>query len=138
MVHQVELVPMKTAPIQIRIESSIYSVIIPAELSSGIKEKMDDLLMKEEILVDRKGKLVNIRPWIHQLNYIPGDEPKIMMSLQSGEGTTGKVDEVLRLLDIDPLDCLVNREQIFLKRRACSGISRNGLTYFILHRRIFP
>jgi radical SAM-linked protein len=114
-VHQVEMVPLKAAPIQVRIDSSIYSVIIPSGMEDSIAQKLSVLLEKEEVLVDRKGKLINIRPWIHHLRFVPGDDPRVMMTLQSGEGTTGKVDEVLRLLDIDPLDCLVNREQIFLK-----------------------
>jgi radical SAM-linked protein len=112
---QVESVPLKTAPLQVRIDESIYSVIIPDEMVPGLAEKIKNLLDETEILVERKGKHVNIRPWIHEMTILNGDEPRIIMRLQSGEGTTGKVDEVLRLLDIDPLDCLVNRDEIFLK-----------------------
>lgn len=111
---EIELVDLKDKPLQVQICGAEYNVSLPAELLPGLGEKVSAILAQPEILLDRKGKQVDIRKFIFDIQLNQADN-LLTMHLSAGEGTTGRVDEVLGLLQIDPLDCLVERTRIELQ-----------------------
>jgi radical SAM-linked protein len=111
---KLELVDLKDQPLQVRICAAGFNVALPESDLSALQEKIADLLAQQEILVERKGKPVEIRRFINDIHLDEAGRT-IQMQLAAGENTTGRVDEVLKLLQIDPLDCLIDRTEIILK-----------------------
>jgi hypothetical protein len=75
------------------------------QATSFILEKIVDLLNSETTLRQRHGKSNNLRPLIKELILSPEDEnssDKICMRLSAQEGGTGRSEEVLLALDIQP------------------------------------
>lgn len=110
----VEEVDLKAEPMQVRICGAEYLVQLPERYLPDLQQKIDNLLAQPEIIVERRGKQINIRPWIFEARLDP-QKSELTLNLSAGEGTTGRVDEVLEQLLIDPLDCLVDRTRIELK-----------------------
>lgn len=116
-IRTVEDVDESTPALQTRLKGAHYEVQIPTRWSDGIVEKLKTLFSLDDITVERKKKSVNIRPFLksYALDEESGDEKiRLRLHLSAGEGTTGRVDEVLELLAIDPLDCLVERTSVEL------------------------
>jgi hypothetical protein len=110
----VEEVDLKAEPMQVRICGAEYLVQLPERYLPDLQQMIDNLLAQPEIIVERRGKQINIRPWIFEARLDP-QRSELTLNLSAGEGTTGRVDEVLEQLLIDPLDCLVDRTRIDLK-----------------------
>lgn len=73
-------------------------------------------IIKEKV---RKGKkrVYNLRELIKDVQVLPGDEnghQRLEMRLRAGEGMTGRPDDVLMELGIDPLSTRVHRTMIML------------------------
>lgn len=113
-IKSMELVEGKVEPLQVRICGGHFRVELPPAALPGLAEKLAALVAREEILVERKGKQVNIRPFLFGA-HLDEAAPALDLHLSAGEGTTGRVDEILELLGTDPLDCLVDRTRIDLK-----------------------
>ncbi len=84
-------------------------------------EKVGAVLAEEEIIREkarkRKRRDYNLRELIEDIKVLPADEhgyQGLEMRLRAGEGTTGRPDDVLIELGIDPLDTRVHRTMIEL------------------------
>lgn len=110
---KVEEVDLREKPIQVQICGAWYIADLPQVDPSGLTEKIDHLLEQAEVWVERKNKQINIRPFLHSLDF-KQNENQLILHLSAGENTTGRVDEILKLLDIDPLECVVDRAAIEL------------------------
>jgi len=103
--------------LQTRLRSAHYLVQIPGHSVSEVQDGLENLFHSLEIWVERKKKQVNIRPFLlsFSLESFPDQGGcQLELHLSAGEGTTGRVDEILSLLHIDPLDCLVERSSVEL------------------------
>ena len=89
----------------------------------NLEEKVTKLMASKEIIKEkiRKGKkrVYNLRDLIYEVTVLPegkDGKPRLEMYLQAGQGTTGRPDEVLIELGIDPLEPKIHRKElIFLK-----------------------
>jgi radical SAM-linked protein len=113
-IQKMEIIDPKADLLQVRICGALYRVDLPQSALPGLQAKVDALLARDEIMLERKGKQVNIRPFLFGIE-LDEAASRMDLHLSAGEGTTGKVDEILTLLAIDPLDCLVDRTRIDLK-----------------------
>lgn len=113
-INSIEGVDENIPPLQVRICGSHYRVSLPTERESDLSVQLQNLLTHKTLNVVRKGKQINIRPLIFAIDL---DEQKgeMTLHLSGGESATGRVDEVLSLLGLDPLDCLVERTGIDLR-----------------------
>ncbi len=111
---EVEPVDLQEKPLQVRICGAIYQASLPESVLPGLPKKIADILSRPAILVERKGKQVDIRRFIYSLD-LDHTNASLRLHLSAGEAATGRVDEILHLLGIDPLDCLVDRTSIELR-----------------------
>ncbi len=82
--------------------------------SIELSQKIDQCLLEQpEIWVERKEQANQYPPILHSLDF-KQSENQLILHLSAGENTTGRVDEILKLLDIDPLECVVDRAAIEL------------------------
>lgn len=100
------------------LESAIYHVTIPNNRridSRDLQKRIDQLLHSEEIIRIRKGKKYNLRKLIIDLKIASSEKmenPIINMHLYAREGATGRPDEVIDELGINPLDCFYHRQRL--------------------------
>ena len=117
----VELLEVKqNAPaIQTMVDSLEYRVILPKEIDNlGIQETINQLMDAVSIPRTRRGKLYDLRPLILEMSVVPnssGPSANIDLILISNQNVTGRPDEVLDVLGIDPLTTLITRKRINLK-----------------------
>jgi radical SAM-linked protein len=111
----VEEIPPETLKVQVALKTADYQVVLPiSEVSDGLADKINQFLEASEILVDRRGKVRNIRELVDSLEYCSSDNGRsvITMRLTARESATGRADEVLTHLGIDPLKCLIERTRL--------------------------
>lgn len=88
---------------------------IPTEAigADTLRERVDALLAQETIRRERRGKPYDLRPLILSLAALPGDDPVLEMALAlSQEHGTGRPDEVIEALGLDPTSTRVTRTEI--------------------------
>jgi len=90
-------------------------VITLLEPVNGLQQKVADLLSSSSILRERRGKSYDLRPLILVLNLIetlPGALQKLLAQLSAREGATGRPEEVLEALGIQPTRARVHRTRL--------------------------
>jgi radical SAM-linked protein len=119
--HKVEEVDPRAPKLQTTITSSNFLVTL-LDHAAELDRRVDDLMACGEISIEkiRKGKkrVYDLRELIVDMKTLPQGEEgsqRIEMLLRAGEGMTGRPDDVLRELGIDPLKTLVHRTRINFK-----------------------
>jgi len=115
-----EVVDLQAAKLQNTITSATFLVSL-LEPVPKLDQKVAAMMAEEEIIREkiRKGKkrAYNLRELIEAVRVLPEDEngnQRLEMRLRAGEGTTGRPDDVLIELRIDPLSTRVHRTMIQL------------------------
>jgi radical SAM-linked protein len=113
--HKTEITPLKAPKLQNILTSAAFRVTV-LNLHPNLEENMQALmdtrsLPREKI---RKGKkrTYDLRLLILESEVLPPDEEgrqQLSLHLQAKPGATGRPDEVLEELGIDPLACLIHR-----------------------------
>jgi radical SAM-linked protein len=94
-------------------QAIILETISTAELDIRIKE----LLETSQILRSRRGKDYDLRPLVEQLQQIPemNGHPALFMRLSARNGATGRPEEVLSVLNLDPMAARIQRISLTFK-----------------------
>ena len=129
-IYRVDDVSIKAPKLQTLTEKSSYTATMldPVEMEP-LAERVEDLLAQTSIIRERghgrKRKEYDLRPLILDLSLTTDDENRAMlvMTLQLLPSKTGRPDEVLMALNLDPLDARINRTQIFLMEE--TAVSKN-------------
>jgi radical SAM-linked protein len=115
-----EEVDLKEEKLQNAITGATFLVSL-LEPVSKLDQKVAAMMAEEEIIKEkvRKGKkrVYNLRDLIEVVETLPEDEnghQQLRMRLRAGEGRTGRPDDVLLELGIDPLSTRVHRTMIEL------------------------
>lgn len=111
-IRHIEEVAIQAPPIQMLVCGARYQIQIPNHESEDLGDKLANLFNRNEIIVERKNKPINIRPYLidYELSNNSGQgDVFLKIHLAAGENHTGRVDEILNLIQIDPLNCLVER-----------------------------
>lgn len=108
---RVDEIPLDARKIQVALNTADYRVLLPSGLDhSHLVGRIQQFLISSEILVERKGKERNIRKLVEKLEYQKrADGEYIEMRLSARESATGRADEIINWLGIDPLTCLIER-----------------------------
>jgi radical SAM-linked protein len=115
---QAEFVPLSTPALQTRVDSSEYRTgLFPAEQLPGIIESVKSILEAETIPRERRGKPYDLRPLILGLVLHPNENGSgvLEMHLKAREGATGRADEVLAVLGLEPASVSLSRVGIHLQ-----------------------
>jgi radical SAM-linked protein len=119
-IENVTRVPNDLPKLQKVIRAAEYDVYLdPFPTNKKLQTKIDKLLDSQEIIRTRRGKTYNLRPLIESLKIIQSKgNPKIQIRLSSKESATGRPEEVLLELEIDPSPATVHRSRLFLDEKA--------------------
>ena len=103
-----------------QVTSMTYTIDVPPELASNVREQIDDLLAQEEVAVQRKGRdqTINLRTALHRLEL---DGGQLVFQLRAtGKAQAGPRD-VLAALGLDHLEQLgavLRRSDVLLAENA--------------------
>jgi len=96
--------------------NQIDAVSYIAKIEPGLTEEelsstIHDLLLTKVLERERRGKTYDLRPLIHELEISSKgmEHPSIRMKLAAKEGATGRPEEVLLALDLDPSTAKIHR-----------------------------
>jgi len=109
--HLTEL-PLDSPKLQKQIQSAAYRVQVPPELApEDLEQKAAALLASDSLPRERRGKAYDLRPLLQDLSLdCTGQQPGcILMTLSALPSATGRPDEVLLALGIDPLAADIHR-----------------------------
>jgi radical SAM-linked protein len=111
-VLQIEEIPHDAPKVQVALQTADYQVTLsPNENLQELHQRIDQFNHSTEIMLERRGKTRNIRDLVESMTLITSVEGKgvITMRLSARESATGRADEVLTHLGIDPYKSLIER-----------------------------
>jgi radical SAM-linked protein len=116
-IWQVEEVPLQLPPLQVLTASATYLVTLldPVDLDD-LRRRMAALLAAPVLPRTRRDKPYDLRPLVLELALVepPAELVQLTMRLRLAEGQTGRPDEVLAELNLDPLATRIHRTAITL------------------------
>ncbi|MDP1713952.1 MAG: TIGR03936 family radical SAM-associated protein [Anaerolineales bacterium] len=117
-VISVESVDERAPALQTQVLSAAYDVHLaePVE-GSELTRKVEELMMSESLPRERRGKTYDLRPLIEVLCVVTEDDGIIWlrMTLSARDGATGRPEEVLNVLGIEPEYTRVERTRLIFK-----------------------
>ena len=111
-VTHVETVDEREPALQTQVLSATYDVHLTEPVDGfELTRKVEDLLAFESLPRERRGKFYDLRPLIETLDVITEADGKVwmQMKLAARDGATGRPEEVLNALGIEPEYTLVER-----------------------------
>ena len=108
----VEFTALNEPALPSQIDAVSYIAQIDAHLSEEeLSNAIHDLLLIKVLERERRGKTYDLRPLIHELEISSDgmEHPSIRMKLAAKEGATGRPEEVLLALDLDPSMAKIHR-----------------------------
>lgn len=128
-VHEAWEVPLSAPAMQASTVETAYIALLLDQIEKDtLQERIDELLASETIIRQRRGKEYDLRPLILSLTVEEGEEDvlHLQMRLMLRSGKTGRPDEVLDALGIDPLGVRMHRKAIVLEDEARVPERRTG------------
>ena len=111
-ITNVEIVGESEPALQTLVLSAAYDVHLTEPVNGAeLTRKVEELMLAESLPRERRGKFYDLRPLIESLNVIPETSGKLwlQMKLAARDGATGRPEEVLNALGIEPEYTLVER-----------------------------
>jgi len=117
-ITSVESVDEKLPALQTLVLSAEYQVKLtePVE-GSDLQRKLEETKRSESLPRERRGKFYDLRPLIEALTLESDSDGKhiLFMTLSAREGATGRPEEVLNVLGIEPEYTRVERTRLIFK-----------------------
>lgn len=113
---QVDEIDLTQPAIQTRIRSSEYyaQLLSPFE-TADLAPAVQQLLSSDTLPRERRNKPYDLRPLVEELEFIQADSGNsIRMLLAAREGATGRPEEVLEQLGVDPVCARIERVKLVL------------------------
>jgi radical SAM-linked protein len=107
-------IPASDPALQNQVTSVEYHVSLPELQDLDLQQAIEALLTAREIQRIRRGKGYDLRSLVETLELIPQEAGALVMTLASREGATGRPEEVLLELGLDPADCLIHRSRLLV------------------------
>jgi len=117
-VTHVETVDEREPALQTQVLSATYDVHLTEPVNgSELTRKVEELMKSESLPRERRDKLYDLRPLIETLDVITEADGKVwmQMKLAARDGATGRPEEVLNALGIEPEYTLVERTLLIFK-----------------------
>jgi radical SAM-linked protein len=117
-VLSMEPVEAKQPSLQRQIHAATFEVELPKGIERNqLESKIQELLQHDELPRQRRGKSYDLRPLIESLELRAAADSglKLVMRLAAREGATGRPEEVLLSLDLDPHAAHVHRKSLHLE-----------------------
>ncbi len=116
LINSIEEIPLQMPSLQKLLKASEYIVTLLQNIAE-LPEEIDKLLNMDAVWRERNQKKYDLRPLILELVLLsedPSGRQQINMILQARESATGRPEEVLLSLGIDPTTTLVHRHRLVL------------------------
>jgi hypothetical protein len=117
----VEEVDLQAPALQTLTAVTTFTALLldPAE-PAALQQRIDDLLAAESLIRQRRDKTYDLRPLIENVSLTAADDgsTQIIMRLMMMPAKTGRPDEVLTALDLDPMAARITRTEITLADEA--------------------
>jgi len=110
-VYDVVEVDLAEKSLQARVTAVEYRVTGP--LPADLAERIASLLAADSLPRERRGKTYDLRPLVERL-WPESDNEVLGMRLVAQPGATGRPDELLLALGLDPLGALIHRTRLIL------------------------
>lgn len=117
-VLDVQTVDERLPAMQTLVLSAAYDVHLTEPIDgSELKRRVEALMNTESLIRERRGKTYDLRPLIELLSIITQSDGKawLKMTLAAREGATGRPEEVLAALEIEPETAKVERTRLIFK-----------------------
>lgn len=117
-VREIKSVDERLPALQTQVLSAAYDVRLTEPIDgSELKRKAESVMMAESIIRERRGKSYDLRPLIEMMSVITQADGTawLKMTLAAREGATGRPEEVLAALGIEPETALVERTRLIFK-----------------------
>lgn len=116
LIEQAQIVSLQAPALQTQVQAAEYlaRLLDPVELD-GLRASLAALLAASELPRERRGKPYDLRPLIQVLELrTDEDQPVLYMHLAAREGATGRPEEVLEALGLDPTAARIERMALIL------------------------
>jgi radical SAM-linked protein len=115
-IQGIESMDERAPTLQTMVEASEYTLILGEQLPD-LDAQLQALIQAESLPRQRRGKDYDLRRLVLDLKRLPNCEDgrqRIYARLKAQEGATGRPEEVLETLGVDPLSVRVNRDCLVL------------------------
>jgi len=117
-VTDVKSVDERLPALQTLVLSAAYDVHLTEPVAgSELTRRVESLMQTESIIRERRGKTYDLRPLVEMLSVITQADGTVWlkMTLAAREGATGRPEEVLTVLEIEPETARVERTRLIFK-----------------------
>lgn len=115
-VNSVQKVDIHESSLQNRVNSVTYLIKnIQCISVNQLSERINELLNTPSIMIEKRGRQINVRELINCLKIQHYSEPnrnEILMILKHLPGKTGRPEDILKLIGIEPTSTRIVREQL--------------------------
>jgi radical SAM-linked protein len=115
-VISIEEVALNAPALQVQLQAAEFEITVEGEETIGLlPERVAQFLAATEVMRDRRGKVYNLRPLVQMLAIGPGgaDRTAVIRSrLQATEAGTGRPDELVAALGLDPVTVKIKRTKL--------------------------
>jgi radical SAM-linked protein len=106
---EVQEVPNQMPSLQASLNASEFLIKFSGKVElETIKMRLNQLLQREILETENRGKTKNLRPMIFMTEWLD-EEMALRVRMSATPGNTGRPDDLVRFLDIDPADCEFER-----------------------------
>jgi radical SAM-linked protein len=112
-----EEVSQSLPSLQSELISTVYHVTTSEEVED-LEDRVEAILKADALIRERRGKKYDLRPLIEELSILRNQSSMlqiIMMQLAARERATGRPDEVLDALSIDPTSTQIHRINLLFR-----------------------
>jgi radical SAM-linked protein len=109
--RSIEAVPLKAPALQAQLLAADFEIVVEAAAASAaLPDRVRAFWAATEVARERRGKTYNLRALVQALTLEPEPERAVIRSrLQATEGGTGRPDELIAALGIDPAAAQIRR-----------------------------
>ena len=118
-IHSIETVDLNapSLPKQVVAADYVVTLLDPVD-PQQLDERVTRLLQAGEISREWRGKQVDLRPLIEEIEILPPDEQGrlcLKLRLAAREGATGRAEQVMAVLGYDPFETRVERVKLHIR-----------------------
>jgi radical SAM-linked protein len=112
--HDATVIDEREPPLQVQLRSAVYRVQLVGA-PEGMAERVAALLDQPTLPRVRRDRPYDLRPLIEHLALEAGDPAWLALQLAAREGATGRPEEVVDALGLDPLAARYHRIRLVLR-----------------------
>jgi radical SAM-linked protein len=115
-IHAIAEIDLKIPKIPNLVDSVNYLIVL-LDPVPDLDQRIADILDAENLQRERRKKNYDLRPLIEEIKVVPSNDGTVKLEFQlaARNGATGRPEEVLLALGIDPISARVHRTSLNLK-----------------------